>query len=119
MYIHMHSISISYVYMYTYTYIGMITQGPMNVTYFPGQPDIQLICTVSSGVPVWIINGSAVTLNQLDNPHGTVPPGHSRNGTNIIISAPPINNTMYVCELPLTFDDSIFSDPGFVYVAGE
>ena len=37
----------------------------MNVTYFPGQPDIELICTVSGGVPLWLINGSAVTLNQL------------------------------------------------------
>ena len=117
--IHMYSISISYVYMYTYTYIGMITQGPMNVTYFPGQPDIQLICTVSSGVPLWIINGTAVTLSQLDAPTDTVPPGHSRNGTNIVISAPPVNNTIYVCELPLTADDSTFSYPAFIYVAGE
>ena len=85
----------------------MITQGPTNVTYFPGQPDIQLTCTVSSGVPIWIINGTAVTLNQFDNPSDTVPPGHSRNGTNIIISAPPVNNTMYVCELPVTADDFI------------
>ena len=104
---------------YMHTYIGTITQGPMNVTYFPSEPDIQLKCTVTSGVPVWIINETAVTLSQLDNPNDNVPAGHSRNGTNIIISAPPVNNTMYVCELPLTADNSIFSDPAFVYVAGE
>jgi len=104
--------------MYMHTYVGnyIILQGPMNVTYFPGQPGIELICTVSGGVPLWLINGSAFTLNQLSM---NVIPRHSRNGSNIVISAPPMNNTVYICQLQLSADDNIFSYPAFVYVASE
>ena len=104
-----------YVFMYMCTYVGnyIILQGSMNDTYFPGQPDIELM---SGGVPLWPINGSAVTLNQLSM---NVIPGHSRNGSNIVISGPPTNNTVYICQLQLSADDNIFSYPAFVYVAIE
>ena len=96
---------------------GAITQGPMNVTYFPGQPDIRLTCTVSSGVPIWVVNGTPFTLNQLNN---MILPGHSSNGSDIIIAAPPTNNTRYMCEVTVTVGDPTFeSDTAFVYVAGE
>ena len=75
-----------------------------------------LTCTVSIGVPVWIVNETVVTLSQLDN---NVLPGHSRSGTNIVIEAPPTNNTVYVCELAVSIKEIIFSDPAFVYVAGK
>ena len=103
--------------MYVYTYVGIITEGPRNVTYFPGDGDIQLMCTATTGVPVWIVNGTAITLNQLDNPNTL--PGHSRTGTSIVISAPPMNNTWYMCELVLSVNEILFSDPAFVYVASE
>ena len=107
--------------MYVCTYTGAITQGPMNVTYFPGQPDIRLTCTVSSGVPLWIVNGTiTIALNQLDNPDNMILPRHSRNGSDIIIEAPPTNNTRYMCQVSLTVDGpTIESDTAFVYVAGE
>ena len=102
-------------------FTGVITQGPSNVTYFPGDPDIRLTCTVSSGVPAWVINGTAFLLSQFDDPtnNPNVPPGHSRMGTDIIIEAPPANNTVYTCVVDVSVNESFQSDPAFVYVAGE
>ena len=104
-----------------YLCVGAITQGPSNVTYFPGDPDIRLTCTVTSGVPAWVINGTVVLLTQLDNPANfpNVPPGHSRIGSDIIIEAPPANSTVYVCLVEISLNESFQSDPAFVYVAGE
>ena len=104
-------------YVHLYMSIGTIIQGPSNVTYFPGDPNITLICTTSVGVPVWIVNGTVYTLSQLDNPNSL--PGHSRTGSNIVIEAPPANNTRYVCEVAPSLTESFMSDPAFVYVAGE
>ena len=76
---------------------------------------------MTSGVPIWIINETmVVTLTQLDDPNNfpNVPPGHSRIGTDIVIAAPPANNTMYVCEVGISLNESFRSDPAFVYVVG-
>ena len=102
-------------------FTGVIIQGPSNVTYFPGDPNIRLICTVSSGVPAWTVNGSLIALSQFDDPanNPNVPPGHSRMGADIIIEAPPANNTMYACLVDVSVNESFRSDPAFVYVAGE
>lgn len=118
MYVRMH-ICI-YVHTHIRVFTGVITQGPSNVTYFPGQPDIRLTCTVTSGVPVWVVNGTiTITLNQLDNPNNMMLPRHSRIGTDIIIEAPPANSTSYRCEVSVTVNDTFVSDTAFVYVAGE
>ena len=75
---------------------------------------------MTSGVPAWIVNETAVLLSQLDDPDNNpnVPPGHSRIGTDMIIEAPPANNTMYVCLVQVSINESFQSDPAFVYVAG-
>ena len=75
---------------------------------------------MTRGIPVWIVNGTAVTLAQIDDPgnNPNVPPGHSRIGSDIIIEAPPANNTMYFCEVALSHSEFYHSDTAFVYVAG-
>ena len=76
---------------------------------------------MSDGVPLWIVNGTiTIALNQLDNPDNMILPRHSRNGSDIVIAAPPTNNTRYMCQVVLTVDGpTIESDTAFVYVAGE
>ena len=103
------------------TFVGVITQGPSNVTYFPGDPNITLTCTVTSGIPAWKVNETTVLLSQFDDPANNpdVPPGHSRMGTDIIIEVPPANNTRYVCLVVVSINESHQSDQAFVYVAGE
>ena len=94
---------------------GAIVEGPQNVTYFPGQGNIELKCNVTAGVPLWMVNGTTFTLNELSD--GELP-GHNRTGANIIIET-PVNNTKYVCESLLSTDLTIQSTPAFVYIAGE
>ena len=75
---------------------------------------------MTRGVPVWFVNGSVVTLSQLDDPDNNpnVPPGHSRIGSDIIIEAPPANNTRYECLVQVSINEFYQSDPALVYVAG-
>ena len=94
---------------------GAIVEGPQNVTYFSGQGNIELKCNVTAGVPLWMVNGTTFTLNELSD--GELP-GHNRTGANIIIET-PVNNTKYVCESLLSTDLTIQSTPAFVYIAGE
>ena len=106
--------------MYIHIFTDVIIQGPSNVTYFPGDPNIRLTCRVTRGIPVWVVNGTPVLLSQIDDPNNNpnVPPGLSRIGFDIIIEAPPANNTMYVCFVQVSINESFQSDQAFVYVAG-
>ena len=72
---------------------------------------IELTCDVSPGV-AWVVNGNSYFINQLRN--GDLP-GHNVNGSNILITSNPMNNSQYVCT------DSISSDGGVyhIVVAGE
>ena len=55
---------------------------------------IELICDVSPGV-AWLVNGNSYLLLQLWS--GSLP-GHNVNGSNILITSNPINNSQYVCS---------------------
>ena len=96
-------------------HIGAIIDGPRNIIYFPGQGNIILKCNVTDGIPLWMVNGSTFTLNQLAQ--GALP-GHNHDGTNIVIEI-PVNNTKYVCESLISANYSIRSEAAFVYIAGE
>ena len=96
-------------------HIGAIIDGPRNIIYFPGQGNIILKCNVTDGIPLWMVNGSTFTLNQLAQ--GALP-GHNHDGTNIVIET-PVNNTKYVCESLISTNYSIRSGAAFVYIAGE
>ena len=100
---------------YLHMFTGAIIEGPKNVTYFPGQGNIVLLCNVTVGVPLWMINGSTFTLNELSQ--GELP-GHNRIGTNLIIEI-PVNNTMYVCESLVSTDHTLRSEAAYVYIAGK
>jgi len=94
--------------------LGVIIDSPDDVIYFPGQGPIELSCNVSSGIVLWMVNGSTYTLSDLQN--GTLA-NHNHNGINIIIEA-PVNGTEYVC-VEVANDENIRSRPVFVYIAGE
>ena len=93
-------------------YAGTIIEGPSNVTYYSNLTPlpIELICNVT-GSAVWTVNGTDYLLNSLTNI-----PGHSHNGTNILVNS-PMNNTEYIC-VSLTNDGVIVSDPAYIVIAG-
>ena len=95
-------------------YTGPILEGPSNITYFPDLTPlpIELKCNVT-GIPIWIVNGSAFSLYYISN--GALP-GHSRKGWNILVNR-PVNNTEYIC-LSARYDDDTLSDPAYIIIAG-
>ena len=98
-----------------YTNTGIIIEGPSNVTYLPGLTPlpIELTCNVT-GFVIWRVNGTAFTVADLNN--GALP-GHSHNGTNILVNS-PVNNTEYIC-VSLTSDGETNSDPAYIIIVGE
>ena len=98
-----------------YTNTGIVIEGPSNVTYFPGLTPlpIELICNVT-GLVVWRVNGADYTLTSLTN--GALP-GHSSNGTNILVNS-PVNNTEYIC-VSLTNGYETSSDPAYIFIVGK
>ena len=96
-------------------YAGIVIDGPSNVTYLPVLTPlpIELICSIT-GVAGWRVNNITYTLGQLDN--GALP-GHSRNGTNILVNS-PVSNTEYIC-VSTTNDGETMSDPAYIIIAGE
>ena len=98
-----------------YTNTGAIIEGPSNVTYLPGLTPlpIELTCNVT-GFVIWRVNGTDYTLADLNN--GALP-GHSHNGTNILVNS-PVNNTEYIC-VSLTNDGETSSDPAYIITVGE
>ena len=95
---------------------GIVIEGPSNVTYLPGLTllPIELTCSVTE-VAAWRVNGSYYVISSLDD--NETLPGHSRTGTNILVNS-PVNNTEYIC-VSQTNNDSTFSDPAYVIIAGE
>ena len=97
-------------------YIGIVIEGPSNVTYIPGQTPlpIELICNVT-GFPTWIVDGSDYTLSSLIGGGLT---GHNVSGTNILVEA-PVNNTEYICvsNSVMTGLETDRSEPAFLSVA--
>ena len=94
--------------------LGAIVQGPTDVIYFPNQGPIQLTCVISQGSTGWRVNGRLYTLNDIQN--GSLP-GHSRNGSNIVVIT-PTNNTQYNC-VSIRDQGDISSSPAFLYIAGK
>ncbi|XP_065912117.1 uncharacterized protein [Dysidea avara] len=77
-------------------------------------------CYLTSGIPVWTVNGALYSLNDLFN--GLLP-GHNISGTNILVTSIVLgdnrNGSMYQCLIPQTPPlPDILSDPAFLYVAG-
>ena len=54
----------------------------------------ELTCDISDGV-AWVVNNVTYLLNQLRT--GNLP-GHNVNGSNILITSIPMNNSQYVCS---------------------
>jgi len=96
-------------------FTGAIIQGPSDVIYFPGQDPVQLTCEISEGATGWSVDDSP-TVSLSDIERGGLP-GHSRNGTSIVVDI-PVNNTEYVC-VAIIDDGNVRSDPAFLYIAGE
>ena len=71
---------------------------------------IELTCDVSPGV-AWLVNGNSYLLLQLRS--GSLP-GHNVNGSNILITSIPMNNSQYVCS-----DGSSIGGVYRILVAGE
>jgi len=75
---------------------------------------IELTCDVTPGV-AWVVVNSNINrsflLNELIN---GMPPGHDRNGVNIVINDTPINNTQYTCS-----NSTNIGQPHYIFVAGE
>jgi len=93
---------------------GAVIQGPSHLIYFPGQDPVQLTCEVSEGSTAWSVNdGTAVSLGDIDL--GGLP-GHSRNGTSLVVDT-PVNNTKYQC-VSIRDAGNVMSDPAFLYIAG-
>ena len=69
---------------------------PGVVIYHPVETvlPIELTCGVSPGV-AWVVNNVTYLLNRLQN--GNLP-GHNVNGSNILITSIPMNNSQYVCS---------------------
>ena len=59
------------------------------------------------------MNGSLHSLTDLQN--GMLP-GHSRNGSNIVVNI-PTNNTEYIC-VSIQDDGDVESAPAYLYIAG-
>ena len=96
-------------------YTDNIIEDPNNVTYIPGLTPlpIELTCNVT-GVTIWSVNGTSYTLGEFTN--GLLP-GHSRNGTNILVNS-PVNYIEYVCVFQ-TNNRENSSDPAYIIIAGE
>ena len=76
---------------------------------------IELTCNVTGVVIAWRVNNKYYSLTDLTN---GVLPGHSRNGTNILLLDRLKNNTEYVC-VSTTSDGDVSSDPAYILIFGE
>ena len=87
----------SYNLLIQYKHVGTtIVEEPGVVKYHPVETvlPIELTCDISDGV-AWVVNHVTYLLNQLQN--GNLP-GHNVNGSNILITSNPMNNSQYVCS---------------------
>ena len=84
--------------------------------YLPGFTPlpIELTCNVN-GVALWSVNGTDFTLTN-SRLLGALP-GHSHNGTNILVNS-PLNNTEYICVSQTNYGKTR-SDPAYIVIAGE
>lgn len=98
--------------------VGIIYEGPSNVTYIPGRTPlpIELICNIT-GFPSWRVNGSS---HLVDDIFAGELNGHnvSQSQTNLLIIVPE-NDTEYVCVSSVVGTTPVRSDPAFLYIAGE
>ena len=98
-----------------HTHAGAVIRSPSHVIYFPGQDPVQINCEISQGSTGWSVNGlPAVSLSGVD---GGGIPGHSRNGTSLVVDT-PVNNTEYVC-VSIRDQGNVESDPVFLFIAGD
>ena len=89
--------------------------GPSSVTYLPGLTSLPIVLTCNvAGVATWTVNDIDYTLDNLTD--GELP-GHSLDGTNILVLS-PVNNTEYIC-VSLTNDGKTRSDPAYIIIAGK
>ena len=113
--IHVRSYSI---YTCLHTVLGTIVEGPSSVTYIPGLTPlpIEMRCNCT-GYITWKINKLLYLLSLISI--GVVP-GHSHNGTNILVNS-PVNNTEYICVSPSNTAalNDVCSDPAYIVIAGE
>ena len=89
--------------------------GPSIVRYIPGltPSPVELTCNVS-GVAAWIVDDETYTLTELTN---GVLPGHSLNGTNLLVNS-PVNNTEYICVSHAN-NGEIRRHPAYIIKTGE
>ena len=76
---------------------------------------MELSCTITEGVIGWQVNDSETFSIGSIRDDGRLP-GHTINGTNLVI-VKATNNTQYVC-VSITNDGDVFSDPVYLYTTG-
>ena len=94
-----------------------VIEGPSEVIYRPNEGPIELTCerNTTAGSTGWRVNGGN-TLSLDDIRMGGLP-GHTVNGTNLVI-VNATNNTQYIC---VSVDDVLGntdSNPVYLYIAG-
>ena len=94
--------------------VGAVIQGPTDIIYRPNQGPVELTCNISQGSTGWRVNGGN-TLTLDDVRRGGLP-GHSVNGTNLLI-VNATNNTEYICA-SIRDVGNVNSDPAYLYIAG-
>ena len=101
--------------MSVHTCTGTVVEGPSIVTYIPGltPSPIELTCNVT-GVALWRVDDESYTLTEITN---GVLPGHSLNGTNLLVDS-PVNNTEYICVSHAN-DGEVRRYPAYIINTGE
>jgi len=91
-------------------------KGPESVIYFPGQNESAIFeCKVSEGFSLsWSVNDTAYSLNNLSS--GGLP-GHTINGTSVIVTT-PYNGTSYTC-IASSDSNKTYSGTAHLYIAGK
>ena len=92
-----------------------VIAGPSEFMYQHNEGPMELSCVITKGVIGWQVNGGETFSVGGIRDDGRLP-GHTVNGTNLVI-VKATNNTKYVC-VSITNDGDIFSDPVYLYAAG-
>ena len=101
--------------MYFVSVGAVVIEGPSEVIYRPGDYPIELTCNNIDGLTGWQVNGGDILTIPEIGDDGELP-GHTVNGTNLVV-VNASNNTEYVC-FSLTNTANTPSAPVYLYIAG-
>ena len=102
--------------MCTCLHTGLVVEHLISAIYIVNANRLPIVlkCNVTGVVVAWRVNNKYYSLTDLTN---GVLPGHSRNGTNMLLYRPK-NYTEYVC-VSTTSDGDVSSDPAYIFIFGE